>query len=237
MTHLFCIITCVWIAMTVTQDYVEHKFEEFNVLIFDGKLKPLPVRLSSARTFLGQLRYRRVRSLIGGCKFTDFQLVISRKLDMDERLLEDTVIHEMIHYYILSHQMRDTSAHGTIFRRMMTDINERFGRNISIRHRITDEESEKDTEVRRHLICVSRFADGSLGITISARTSIFCLWRELPCLPNVVECSWYMSLNPYFNRFRRSRTPKIYRIDKDELEQHLVSAVRLIKEGKVIRSL
>ena len=68
---------------------------------------------------------------------------------MDERLLEDTIIHEMIHYHILSNQLQDTSAHGKLFRKMMDDINARFGRNVTISHKPTEEEREKDREIFR----------------------------------------------------------------------------------------
>ena len=85
-------------------------------------MKPLPFRLSNARTFLGQLRYSRKRSFWGGWKYGNFQFVISAGKEMDERLLEDTIIHEMIHYHILSNQLQDTSAHGKLFRKMMDDI-------------------------------------------------------------------------------------------------------------------
>ena len=103
--------------MIATIDYLERKFDEFNHTIFEGRLKTLPLRLSSARTFLGQLRYRRKRRFWGGWKYDNFQLVISTAKEMNEQLLEDTIIHEMIHYYILSNQLQDTSAHGKLFRK------------------------------------------------------------------------------------------------------------------------
>lgn len=211
--------------MVATLDYVERKFNEFNNTVFEGQLKPLPFRLSSARTFLGQLRYRRKRSLWGGWKYDNFQFVISAGKEMDERLLEDTIIHEMIHYYILSNQLQDTSAHGKLFRKMMNDINARFGRNVSISHKPTEEEREQDREIRRHLVCVSSFADGRVGITIAAQTRVVMLCREIPKFPGVAECKWYSSMNPFFNRFRRSLTVKIYLLDRDELEKQLADAV------------
>ena len=111
--------------MIATIDYIERKFNEFNHMIFEDRLKPLPFKLSCARTFLGQLRYRRKRGFWGKCKYDNFQLVISGRRDMAESLLEDTIIHEMIHYYILSNQLTDTSSHGKLFRQMMNDINAR----------------------------------------------------------------------------------------------------------------
>ena len=211
--------------MVATLDYIERKFNEFNHTIFKDSLKPLPFKLSSARTFLGQLRYRRKRGFWGKCTYDNFQLVISGRKEMNESLLEDTIIHEMIHYYILSNQLVDTSSHGKIFRKMMNDINTRFGRNLTISHKSTEAEREQDCEIRNHLICVSRFEDGRTGITLATKTSFSMLWKEIPKVSGVVECRWFLSQNPYFNRFRRSRSIKIYLADKAELEKHLVEAV------------
>lgn len=142
--------------MIATLDYVKDKFEEFNNMCFEGKLKPLPFKLSSARSFLGQVRFRRDKNPDGTWYFSDFIFIVSNKMDMEEREIEDTILHEMIHYYILSNQMQDTSPHGEIFIRMMKDINYRFNRNITVIHKTTKEEHDKDTEVRQHIICVTR---------------------------------------------------------------------------------
>ena len=116
----------------------------------------------------------------------------------------------------------------------MTDINTRFGRNVTISHKSTEAEREQDCEIRNHLICVSRFEDGRTGITIAAKTRVGMLWKEMSRVPGVVECKWYLSRNPYFNRFRRSRSIKIYLADKVELEKHLEDAVSLSDEFKIL---
>lgn len=221
--------------MVPTLDYIESKFHEFNTLIFNGALKPLPLRLSSARTFLGQLRYRRRRKWLGGWVYEDFQLVISAHKDLEERLLEDTIIHEMIHYYILFNQLQDTTAHGKIFRQIRDDINKRFGRNVTISHKVSDEEMSRDTDRRKHLLCVSRFSDGRVGVTLAAESRVFMLWRALAAFPGIVECRWYVTYNSFFNRFRRSLKPKIYLVDKDELERNIFDATPLVLDGRTIK--
>lgn len=236
MAHLFFVCICFIIRfMVATLDYIESKFHEFNALIFDGVLKPLPFKLSSARTFLGQLRYRRRRKWLGGWIYEDFQLVISACKDFDERLLEDTLIHEMIHYYILFNQLQDTTAHGKLFRQMRDDINRRFGRNVTISHKVSDKERFEDTDRRKHLLCVSHFRDGRVGVTLAAETRVIMLWRELSKFPEVVECRWYITYNSFFNRFRRSLKPKIYLVDKAELERKIFDATPLVMEGRTIK--
>ena len=221
--------------MIATLDYVKDKFEEFNNMCFEGKLKPLPFKLSSARSFLGQVRFRRDKNPDGTWYFSDFIFIVSNKTDMEEREIEDTILHEMIHYYILSNQMQDTSPHGEIFIRMMKDINYRFNRNITVIHKTTKEEHDKDTEVRQHIICVTRMRTNQRGITAVTKSRLFQLWEEIPKIPNLAEHHWYVTTDPYFNRFPRATSVKIYPIPVDDLEAHLKGAKELVRVGNSIK--
>ena len=222
--------------MIASIDYVRQKFDYFNELCFQGRLSPLPFRMTSARTFLGLLRYR--RSLCGRDKwhYSDFVFVISNKQDYPEAEIEDTILHEMIHYYILSNQIQDTAPHGRVFRQMMDDINRRFHRNITVSHKRTKEEQDNDTEVRQHLVCVISLKSGKTGIAIAAKTRLFQLWERLPLAPEVEACKWYLSKDPYFNRFPRSVSLKVYHVSPQELEPHLAGALRLERKGDTIRA-
>jgi len=221
--------------MIATIEYVKAKFQEFNELMFEGKLQPLPFKLSSARTFLGAVKSYREKNPDGTWHYCGFQFLINTKIDLPEQEVEDTIIHEMIHYYILSNQMQDTSAHGEIFMRKMQEINMKFNRNLSVSHKATKEEADSDTEVRQHLICVIRFKTNEMGITIANRSRIFQLWDELPKIPKVAECNWYVSTDPYFNRFPRASSLKVYPVSRDEIEEHLKDAKKLVRTGNNIK--
>lgn len=221
--------------MRASLDYIKEKFQEFNELCFEGKLQPLPFRLSSARTFLGQVAFMRKRNPNGTWHYSNFVFRISTVIDRPEREVEDTILHEMIHYCILSNQMQDTSAHGEIFKRMMKDINARFNRHITVTHKTTKEEQDSDTRLRQHIICVIRFRNNQRGITIAAKSRLFEFWNQIPRLPNVAECNWYVSTDPYFNRYPRAVSLKYYPISPAELEEHLKGAQPLIKTGRTIR--
>ena len=121
-------------------EYLRIRFDHLNAMCFGYSLKPVRIELMRSRTQLGQLRYMRRKKLFGGWRYDDFTLRITSVVDMDEALLEDTLLHEMIHYSILSSQKQDTSAHGVLFRQMMEEINTRFGRHITISHRKSEEE-------------------------------------------------------------------------------------------------
>lgn len=121
--------------MIATIPYIQKKFSEYNELIFGGALEMPTIKLSSARRSLGKLRYLKKRSLFGGVKYSNFCLLISKNFDLDEDMLDDTIIHEMMHYYIAVKGIKDTSAHGKVFRQMMKDINLRFNRHITISYK------------------------------------------------------------------------------------------------------
>lgn len=220
--------------MIATKEYIEKKFNEYNALIFRSSLKPIPIRLSRSRTTLGQIAYKRKRTLFGKWHYSDFELRISTLIDHPEELVEDTILHEMIHYYILSNQMQDTSSHGRIFRSMMNDINSRYGRHITVSHRRTEQERSNDNQLRQHLVCAVRFADDTYGILIPTKTRLFQFWDSMQNVQRVADHKWYVTTNPYFNRFPRTMTLKSYRISKADMDAQLADAKPLIRNGNTI---
>jgi predicted SprT family Zn-dependent metalloprotease len=222
-------------GMKATKDYIARKFEEYNQLCFGGKLAPIPIILSHARTFLGQIAYKRKKNADGTWRYYDFVFKISTLIDLPETEVEDTILHEMIHYYIFSNQIQETSPHGKIFTAIMTEINKRFDRHITISYKKTKTDYENDVEIRQHLVCVVRFNDNRTGICVAAKTRIFNLWDSLANLPNVAECKWYSSIDPFFNRYPRSLNAKLYRISAEDLKAHLQDALPLVRHGNTIR--
>lgn len=221
--------------MTATIDYIQRKFQEFNDLMFDGKLNPLPFKLTSARTFLGQVRFYQEKQPDGSMRYMNFQFVISTKVDLPESEVEDTIIHEMIHYWILSNQMQDTGPHGDLFLGKMKEINVKYNRNLSVAHKATKEEVDNDKEIRQHLICIVRMKTNQYGILIASKSRLFQLWDEMPKFPKAAECNWYVSTDPFFNRFPRSTSVKLYPITREELEAHNSDFKPLVRTGNNIR--
>ena len=220
--------------MMLTLEFLNQKFDELNELCFGGALPKVSIRLSKARTYLGQLGFKRKRPLFGKTQYYDFVLRISTRLEQTEEEIIDTLLHEMIHLYIASHQLKDSSSHGPVFRQMMNDLNQRFGRHITISHRKTKDELNQDTQRRQHLVCVSTLASGERGITIAAKSRLLLLWDQIPRIPEIVSQTWYVSYDPYFNRFPRALMPKVYRISASDLDIHLKAARPLVRQGRKI---
>lgn len=211
--------------MTPTVEYLEERFDTFNRMCFDGALPRIPIKLSRARTFVGRLIYRPVRDWRGRVvRREDFVLRISTYFDLPEAEIEDTLIHEMIHYWIAWKGIKDTSSHGKEFRRIMKEINALHGRHLTISHKSTPEEQDRDTRVRDHYFCVSQLADGRTALTVAAQPCIARIRRAFRWSPTVRSQTWYHSRDPWFNRYPHCRSPKIFPVDPAILQPHLDAA-------------
>lgn len=209
--------------MTATLPFVQETFDRFNVRCFEGGLPPIPIVLTGAGSFLGKVEFKAKRGLFGLLSSKqDFRMKISTSFDLPAEELEDVVLHEMIHYYILLNDIRDTSAHGRTFRGIMDRINAEYGRHITIRHKSDDLQSfvKRDRPVKYN-VCVTAFRDGRRFITVAASTRISALDRFFSRCRDVVDVRWYETSDPFFSRFPRSRTPKVYGITPEDLERHL----------------
>jgi len=209
-------------------EYLEERFGTFNELCFEGALPRIPIKLSNARSFVGRLQYRPVRDWRGRVvRREDFVLRISKRFDLPEAEVEDTLIHEMIHYWIALEGLKDSSTHGRIFRDKMKEINRLHGRHLTISHKSTPEEQDRDTHVSDHYFCVSQLADGRTAITVVASTYISRIRRAFRWSPTVRSQAWYVSTDPWFNRFPRCRSPKLFPVAPEELQKHLNDAEQL----------
>lgn len=229
--------------MTPTQEYVQEQFNHYNALIFEGKLPPVRIVMSRGQRYLGKLEYRTVNAMFGMVRKHDsFLMRISCAKEMTQDEWDDVIIHEMIHYYIAFFNIKDRSAHGPVFRSMMQDINTRFGRHIVISHKLT----EPDTRVRKHIVCVSVMPGGEYGISVfnaatpavkGSRRQLTMAEKCIPALPrfyNVREMRIYSTENIFFNRFPHSRSPKIYKVNEEELFSALEGASELVFNGRFL---
>lgn len=220
--------------MKPTKEDIVRMFNVFNSQIFNNQLKPLPIHIGNTKSSLGSIRFKRHKKLFGKEEFYDFTLHISIRFDLPQSEIEDVVIHEMIHYYILSRQIRDTSPHGKIFKQMMNAINAKYNRHITISKRTTKRNPPIDKQIKIHYICVATLNDGRIGLLVSARTRIFEMWRNISHLFPISKITWYISKDSYFNQFPKSIKPRLFIVDNSILTEHLQSAAELINDGQRI---
>ena len=224
--------------MIPTIPYIEQKFDEFNRLMFEGKLPKLPVVLSDAKTFLGKCDYKQRRRKDGTIEKYDFKLRINTRCDLPEQEVEDTIIHEMIHYYIEVNQLKDTSSHGQLFMHIMNNINEKFGRNITVSFKSTREQKEQlaDKRPRYHVIAVVKFRNGKTGIKVLPRIvdRILYYYINVSAARDVESVKLYMSNNIFFNRYPNSSSLNAVCLEEDVINQQLVGAEKMECDGKQI---
>lgn len=226
--------------MKATIPYIEKKFEEFNQQMFGGNLPKLPIELSDAKTFLGVCVFNKRKLPNGTMEYSNFRLRINTRIDLPEQEIEDTIIHEMIHYFIGYNQLEDASAHGPLFQRMMNSINEKHGRRITISHRGTKEENEQaiDKRERWHVVAVMKFKNGKTGIKVlpRVRDKIVNYYAALKEDSKTLEIDMFMAKDAYFNRFPTSGALTYHYAEREEVMPHLEGAERIKIDGQVVQT-
>ena len=211
--------------MKPTVQYVESKFDEFNAMIFDGKLPKIPVALSNAASYVGLCTFKTRRRPFRAPEYYGFKLRISTRFDLPEAEVEDTVIHEMIHYHIRLNGIKDTSAHGKVFRQMMDDINRKFGRHVTISHRTTKEQREAalDKRPRLRVVAVVTFKDGRQGLKLlpPVEKKVSAYHRALMRSGRVSGIEYYQESDPWFNRYPTSSAFNVFFVPMNEVRKHL----------------
>ena len=205
--------------MKPSVEYIQHCFDTFNRQYFDNFLPPLPIKLSHAKGFLGKVTFVRKRQgLFRGYKNEDFVLRINVRIDLPEELVQDTILHEMIHYYIAVNQLQDTSAHGRLFRDQMARINQEGNRHISITHRLNEEQKAQAYIHKERAVAIVHFSDGKTGVKVVPKQEKHIrYWHKMAMRRFPIDrIDWYLSDDPYFAQFPSSIAMKIFLIQKPE---------------------
>jgi len=208
-----------------TVEYIEQRFLEFNDLMFHGSL-PLPtIVLSNVKSYVGACTYRKRRKLFGGTEFYDFKLRFNTRVDLHQEELDDTIIHEMIHYSILLGKRRDASAHGPLFREMMSQINHDYNRHITISHKGSRDEF-LDTKRKMRNIAVVRFKDGKVGIKVLPQnsTNVMSYYRKASSSTEVQSIMIYRSDNQFFSKFPCSSALRVHYQPEEIIIEQLADA-------------
>lgn len=221
--------------MRPTLEYIKEKFDYYNKLCFGGSLPKPPIRLNMRYGTMGLTRYECIRQSDESITYENISIEISVRRDLPEVEYIDTLVHEMVHYYILVNNLNDDSPHGHIFRSKIKEISERYGIRISIAFDPTEEELIKTISDRYRYICVLDFEDGRIGMAVVARGKLFDLWFEMRKCLHAKSVKWYASNRAIFEKIPISLSPKCYIIDADKLLHYLTGAVELERSGDIIK--
>lgn len=189
----------------LTIDYLRQAFEHYNDLIFEGKL-PLPkLKWSRAKTRLGQMACKRKTSW-GRTKYYDFTISVSNYYKLTKEEIDDVLIHEMIHYSIAYTGLKDTSAHGIVFRGMMDKINRTFNRHITISVRTRNLQARSAQQPKDYLILALETKDGKYFLSSVNPSAAGKLAISLARAREIAHYAWYQSQDEYFRSMPRVRS-------------------------------
>ena len=189
----------------LTVDYLRQAFEHYNDLIFEGKLPVPKLKWSRAKTRLGQMACKRKMSW-GRTKYYDFTISVSNYYKLTKGEIDDVLIHEMIHYSIAYTGLKDTSAHGIVFRGMMDKINRTFNRHITISVRTRNLQPRTLQQHKDHLLLALEMKDGKYFLSSVNPSAAGKLAISLALVHEIKHYAWYQSQDEYFNSMPRVRS-------------------------------
>ena len=221
--------------MILTLEYARSQFDCFNRIIFSGSLQPIPIRLSHARSYLGRFCVKTVRRAGGNVSSQHAYFLFNGTLDMDEPVLQDLIIHEMIHYWVWVNGI-DEPPHGPQFRAKMEEINRLYGRHVSVRARLSHTESVAAAETEPRLVCFFETQEGDCAVMVCPKSRLLECWDFMAQSSMVKHYEWYLCNHPAVSLYKRS-VKSYYVIGRPQFEEMKSRGLLLQRHGSVITSI
>lgn len=198
----------------ITIEWLKQRFCRFNDLYFSGSLPEPQFRLTNTKSMLGTYRQEKVYHPILKPHIRHI-ISISLYFQRTPNEYENTLLHEMIHYYINYHKIKDTSTHGEVFRSIMEQLNREHGWDLSISTKVNHKLS-KANRGKLYVVLSMKLTDTTHLIAVVNRKNMVKLNSEANRNPLILEHHWYLSTDPYFDQFPVVRTLKGYHITEEQ---------------------
>lgn len=227
--------------MEITVEYLEKAFDRCNQLCFQGRLPRPRLTLSKAVTRLGCLKYAMERRQ-GRTLLHSFNISISTAHELSAEQLDDVIIHEMIHYFIAYHGLRDNAPHGRIFQSIMESINREYHRHIRVAVHQGDRTAvgvdgqdsgawgELAGQCKRqppYFVMALQTLDGHYYLSSVAAASVEVLRRKAGSQKHFKQVCWLVSEDPVFGNYPRVRTLRGVEVPRQEFERVVKAAAPL----------
>jgi len=209
--------------MTVNIEWIAQQFELFNALYFD-KVLPTPLFLvSKTKTKLGWFVHKK-RFTFRGFRSYDYKIGMSTHYQFTERQAQNILLHEMIHFYIAFKNIKDKSAHGPVFKRLMNQFNQEFGWELT--------GSAKAKKIKERLILAIEQSDGTCFLSVVNPRYAFKIQNELKRTTLNLKYSWYKSSDERFSHFSTVRSLRGVKTPRNEFEEVIKSLQPVVLVGK-----
>lgn len=204
---------------------MEEWFRKFDHDYFGGKLPVPELGLTRAKTRLGQLSFKRA-SRWGKTKLYDFKLSMSTYYDMTDKQAKCVLLHEMIHYIIGYTGLKDTSAHGIVFRGMMDNLNRKYGWDIRVMTSTKGWKVSEQVKAKKeakgpqtYLMLAIELKDGKHFLSRVSPGFARRIESQLKLVRELRSFQWYTTQEPYFDDYPQVRSLRGRRISKQDFER------------------
>lgn len=210
--------------MTLTEELLRTWFQQFNAEYFGNKLPEPRLIVSSTRIRLGCFSWHSEPKYFYGLDvLSGFTIRVSNYYDMQERQYQETLLHEMIHFYIAYQHLKDNGTHGRLFREYMNRIN-RQGWHITVslpRNQLPLSARYRNLQYLV-LSFVDRFQNHYLTVVNPSYKNF--LERKLARNHDFIMHRWFISTDAYFSSFPRVRTLRVRKVSKEEFFRYVDAA-------------
>ena len=132
------------------------------------------------------------------------------------------LLHEMIHLYIAWKGIRDDAPHGRVFRRMMDELNTRYGWNITVSTSMRGRQTTapRDSNRQRLVLALENSRGECFLSVVNPRYAVRLkaqLGRAIDVRPRV----WFVSTDPFFADFTTVRSLRARRVTRTIFEEKI----------------
>lgn len=214
--------------MRVTTKHLTAWFNELNSRYFDDKL-PIPrFAVGNSRTRLGSMSCKYRRTLLKRYYY-DHCIRLSNYYDLSEDEFRNIFLHELIHYYISIKGIKDSSAHGVVFHKIMNSMNAQ-GWHITVCERGTLPVADSNLKKENiYIVAAIIMNDGSKLLSVVSPRNVRAIDHALRLSPELVSLSWFTTADRYFSTWPKVRTPRARRVTSTVFDEKvsLMSPLKL----------
>jgi len=181
--------------MIITISEIENQFNIWNKKVFNNELPVPHFELMQTKRLLGQFCPRKVLG-----EYT-YKIRISTFYDRPLSAYIDTIVHEMLHYWIKYKGIKDTSSHGREWKRLAAKISREHNLTITrtnpagggVSQNVLDKKNEKN--IKQEYVFLCKMRNGRYGAGVCPVTKIHVLyprfkdWRAVESF-NVIRAPW-----------------------------------------------
>jgi len=161
--------------MIITIPQVKEQFDKWNGIIFDGELPTPTFELMHTKSILGQFCPRKVLGQ------NVYKIRISTFYDRPFEFYVDTIVHEMLHYWIKYKGIKDTSSHGREWKKYAAQISNKYGLTITrtnpagggVSQMVLDKKNERRVKMEYVYVCEMRNGRYGAGVVPPTKVSQF----------------------------------------------------------------